>query len=103
MRPRAEQPVVPLILRALERDDLTIQELSAEIGVTARNLRHYLKLLHSDRLIHVDRWECHGFGPKAPVWGLGDFTDAPYPAPRTAAEQMRLARRRNAWSKINRI
>ena len=101
MRTRTEQPTAKLILRLLERDDLTVYELSEELGITPRNLRVYLKLFHEQHVIHIVSFECHGNGPKVPRYGLGDFPDATYPKRRTGAEQQRLNRSRDLWRRIS--
>lgn len=89
-----------LILRHLEKDDASVYDLEPVLGLNRRNIRPYLTLLHDQRAIHIDRYECHGNGPKVPVYGLGDFPDAPYPRRRTGAEQQRLNRARQAWRKV---
>lgn len=100
MRPRPEQPPVALILKHLEKDDATVYDLEPVLGINRRNIRPYMRLLHEQRAIHIDRWECHGNGPKVAVWGLGDHPDATYPRMRTAAETQRLVRARRAWVKL---
>lgn len=95
MRPRNEQPVVTLILRALQAKPLTIYGLEPVIGITRRNLREYMKLLKEEKRIYVFRYETHGHGPKVPVYALGDHADAVYPRARTTAEQARIYKTRH--------
>ena len=78
MRPRAEQPVVELILRYLEFGPATVNELEGLLRIKRRNLRPYLVLLHAQKRIHISGWE-QRTGPALPVWGAGNKKDKPRP------------------------
>ena len=70
MRPRKEQPVRTLILRDLSDGPATVRDLEESIGVDRKNLRPYLKDLHTEKLIHVCDWE-QRTGPALPVYAAG--------------------------------
>lgn len=74
MRPREEQPVLELILRDLEDGPATLPELEESVRVHRRNLRHYLKLLHLFKKVHICGWE-QRTGPALPVWSYGPGPD----------------------------
>lgn len=69
MRPRAEQPVIPLILRDLESGPATVRDLEESIGINRRNLRPYLKMLKQEGKVNIVDWE-QRTGPALPVYGL---------------------------------
>ncbi len=75
MRPRAEQPVIPLILRDLENGPATVHDLADAIGISVRNLRVYLKEMQG---IHIGGWE-QRTGPALPVYYLGYKRNKPRP------------------------
>ena len=78
MRPRAEQPVVALILRDLEFGPATVNELEGLLRIKRRNLRPYLVLLHEQRRVHISGWE-QRTGPALPIWAAGRAPDKPRP------------------------
>lgn len=70
MRPRKEQPIVTLIMRELETGPSTAHELSHVIGIHVRNMREYLKILHTEKKIRIAAYETLRTGPALPVWAI---------------------------------
>lgn len=65
-----------------------------------RRVREYLKYLHKQGEIHIDRWERkHKQGPWHPVYAGGPGTDAARPLGKTNAEMMRNYRERHRTPK----
>lgn len=83
MRRRAEQPIVPLLLRELETGPATDRDLSSVLGIHHKNVRLYCNLLHEEGRIRISDWERKQGSPIA-VWALrGKYThvqDKPKPA-----------------------
>ena len=69
MRPRPEQPVLPLILRDLALGPATVKDLEETIGIHRKNLRVYLKMLSETGVVKVVGWE-QRTGPALPVYGV---------------------------------
>ena len=69
MRPRVEQPVIPLILRDLESGPATVHDLEETVRINQRNLRPYLKMLWHEGRVVIVAWE-QRTGPALPVYGL---------------------------------
>ena len=88
MRPRAEQPVVALILRDLEFGPSTVVELETVLKIRRQNLRRYLSMLHAKRKIYICAWE-RRTGPALPVYGLGRKKDVPRPLPKSLTRSIR--------------
>ena len=78
MRPRAEQPVVVLILRDLGFGPSTAVELEETLGIHRRNIREYLAMLSAQKRIHIGDW-IQRTGPALPVWYLGEGRNRPRP------------------------
>lgn len=69
-----------------------------------RRVREYLKYLHKQGEIHVDRWERkHKQGPWHPVYAGGSGVDAPRPLGKTNAEMMRNYRDRHRVPRLDPI
>ena len=68
MRPRSEQPIPELIRRDLKSGPATVHDLADAVGISVRNLRHYLKDMNG---IYIGGWE-QRTGPALPVWYLGN-------------------------------
>lgn len=75
MRPRAEQPIVKLILLDLAIGPATIHDLADAVGISIRNLRHYLKDMEG---VYIGGWE-QRTGPALPVYYLGYKRNKPRP------------------------
>jgi hypothetical protein len=101
MRQRSEQPPAILILRLLEKHDLSAYQIAEKLGLNVRNTREYMKILRGYHQVHVSAWESHGRGPFVPVWGLGDYIDAERPALSTWRDRRTDTKSRKRWVDIN--
>lgn len=79
MRPRAEQPIVELIRRDLLTGPATAYDLADTLGLTVRNTRPYLRMMHADKEIHVCDYERKPQGPPRKVYAFGNRPDAKQP------------------------
>ena len=94
MRPRVEQPILILLLRELDAGRTLDLHRAAELtGLSVRNIRPYLKLLHDAKKTHILRWAFSGRGPRYPVYAAGECDDTPYPDTRLEKARRRRARR----------
>ena len=76
-------------------------ELADMCGLSIQTVRHYLKLLHKRKVIHVCDWSEDAKGSRTlKVFALGAGRDMPKPKPLTTAEVCARYRRRKAQEKI---
>lgn len=99
MRPRIEQPTVPLILQELQTGPATDRDLSHVIGIHYKNIRLTLKEMKTAGLVRICGWERKQGAPIA-VWTHGKGKDANRPKPLTDAERMRIRRRDERRKKL---
>jgi predicted ArsR family transcriptional regulator len=98
MRRREEQAALILIVRFLkEKGGLTSYQLAEQLGLNVRNVRPYMKILHTQNKVFIEGWKKRSNGPLIPIWRLdeiGDCEDEPYPKALTPAERVRILRKR---------
>lgn len=98
MRRRSEQPALILIVRFLkEKRGLTSYQLAELLGITVRNVRPYMKILHAQKKVFIEGWKKKRNGPLIPIWRLdeiGDCEDEPYPKTLKPVERIRILRKR---------
>lgn len=97
MRQRKEQSNLVLIRRLfLPKAALTAYQVAEFVGLTVRNTRPYLKILHEGKEIYIVRYVKKLNGPAIPVYSVDtykDAEDAPYPRAKSGAERMKLRRK----------
>ena len=94
MRSRNEQPPRTILLRALERgEDLDHHKAARLTGLSVRNAREYLKMMHTAGDCHIDRWASNRQGPKFPVYVEGRGEDAAKPDVKVEKALRRRGRR----------
>lgn len=107
-RDNPENPVWKLIIKYLqEYKALSVFQLSDLIKVHYKNLRIYLKHMHTANVIYIDEWRASEkkVGRKFPIWALnpeGDILpDEPKPRAKTHVQIMRERRRKERLIKTN--
>lgn len=94
---RLESPVWVLLARHLSEESLTVFDLSSLVGITPRNIRHYLREAHEKRLIRIVSWTRRSAtlsGRPVPVYRFGRGPDTAKPPGSTGAERQRRLRAR---------
>lgn len=92
---RKINPIMVKVKRELQKSPtpLTAFDLELLVFVDIRNVREYLKILHTGKEIHISGWRREiSHGPWIPAYSWGQNEDAPKPARRTATESSRKHR-----------
>ena len=95
MLPRELHPNYSRILKALRESSrpLSGYDLELRCFLDVRNVRMYLKLMHSQRKVHIRDWRRDApRGPWVPLYCYGKGTDKVKPDRRTNAEVQRQRR-----------
>lgn len=95
--PRLGSPTqAKLITRLLQYGEpISKVKLAELLGLSTRNLREHMKILHDIRFVHIADWVPNAAGEPTPRYWLGDAPDAPRPAPVEGAARSAAYREAN--------
>jgi hypothetical protein len=89
----SDSELVQRILQVLSPDPLTISGVAEAVGIHIAVSGSYLRIMRSNGLVHIARWERRGAHPPCVVYAAGPGIDAKKPRKRTTLEASRHRRR----------
>jgi hypothetical protein len=102
MRTRLETAEYILLRKSFESgEEFDVHRASSFLGITVRNARMYLNLLHSSKDICIVEYKKHNRGPALPVYAKREqgWKDIPYPPRIPGCERIAIARQRKRLEK----
>ena len=83
-----------LMVKAVYQQPRTLHEIAEITGLHLWTVRHYIKALHQQELLHITKWDKDGLGRDVtPYWSFGLGIDVPREH-KTGAQKQRERRKR---------